>query len=379
MNKLLIVTTVPCTLDRILIGQPKFLNGFFTVVLVSSSGVDKSAEREGVPSFVVEMHRGISPLKDLLSIYRLVKVIFYEKPDVIHSFTPKAGLVSAIAGFLCRVPVRVHTFTGLIFPSLNGVKKTAVKMMDKLIVALNTHIVPEGQGVWNQLIDDGFDDAKFEIIGNGNIAGVDLNYFCSEYSTNINSEKFSQRVSKEESTCFLFVGRLNKDKGIKELVKAFLLLKDDSVLLLAGDIDEARPPEKEILDEVTLHANIFSLGHVDDVRTVMSVADCLILPSYREGFPNVVLQAGAMSLPAIVTDISGCNEIITQGENGWLVEPKNILALKDAMENFKAYEEVEIQTIKRAAKKNVHQKYDRTYYQQEILEYYRNKLNENIC
>jgi glycosyltransferase involved in cell wall biosynthesis len=378
VKRIVLVTTVPLTLDYILAGQPEFLNKNFSVVLVSSDGVNVSAHREDVPFYTVNMNRGISPIKDLVSIFLLIKVILQEKPDVIHSYTPKAGLVSAISAFLCRVPIRIHTFTGLIFPSLSGVKKVIVKAMDKLIVTLNTRIVPEGMGVWMQLVDAGFSDRKFEIIGNGNIAGVDLEYFSLSSLDEKLCLGLEEILPIGAETRFLFVGRLHQDKGIKELVNAFSELPGQPVLILAGGLDETQPPDAEVLNEIMCNPNIIELGHVNTVRECMAIADCLVLPSYREGFPNVVLQAGAMALPAIVTDISGCNEIITHQENGWLVKPRDVLSLKTAMKTFIEISDNELDSSKYIALKNIHQKFDRKIYHQELLSFYRRMLDEKV-
>ena len=373
-KKLVIITTVPETLATILNTQPKFLSQKYEVHLVSSSGVKEVAIKEGCNFSVVNMYRGISPVKDLCSIYQLSKVLLKIKPDLIHSYTPKAGLISALASFFVSIPVRIHTFTGLIFPTETGFKHHILKFMDKLVVTLNTHIVCEGKGVKHQLESAGFSERKLKIIGNGNIAGVDLDYFspnavCSEKIDNIRS-----RYKLKDPKLFIYIGRLNKDKGIKELVQSFVKLNGPSRLILIGVLDKTLPPDNETLRLIQEDNQISHLGFMHDIRPFLSLSDCLILPSYREGFPNVILQAGAMGIPCIVTDVPGSNEIITQNENGWIVRTKCSSSLINAMEHFLTLDETKLITVKESAIENIKNKYGREFYQKELVKYYEEVL-----
>jgi glycosyltransferase involved in cell wall biosynthesis len=369
MKKIMLITTVPETFETILNTQPKFLSSIHDVHIVSSQGIETSATKEGVNCSVVDMKRGISPFFDILSIWNLAKVILKEKPDIIHSFTPKAGLISAIAGYILLVPNRVHTFTGLIFPTQIGMRKLLLKFIDKVIIKLNTKIVCEGQGVWNELATANISDTKFKIIGNGNIAGVDLNYFSYDQL-----EEFKAKAPTElkliNHTKFLFVGRLNRDKGIKELVEAFEEVEDDSTLIILGSIDKTAPPSQCILNKIIRNKKIIHLGFLNDIRPILSLSDCIILASYREGFPNVILQAGAMGLPSIVSNVSGSNEIIKHDVNGWIVPVKNTRALESEMKKFISLDKNLLSKLKEQAIKNVHNKYERKYYQNQILEFY---------
>lgn len=362
-SKILVITTVPETLETILQGQLSFLSTHYAVYAVSSPSMAKVFKNESVECFEVKMHRGVTPFKDVVSVYRLIKVINKLNPDVCHSYTPKAGLVTAIAAFLCRVPNRIHTFTGLIFPTKKGLMKFVLKALDKLVVVLNTQIICEGKGVLNQLLDNGFHQHKLSVIGNGNIAGVDLNYFTHQNNYNYSSGKN-----------FIFIGRLNKDKGIFELLESFSRLPQNNTLTIVGSVDETAPPDKASLHKIYSLENIFFLGFLKDIRGSLGQADCLILPSYREGFPNVVLQAGAMGKPCIVTNVPGSNEIIMHGVNGWIVPPRGIDELESAMLQFIHLSDDDIKSMSNNARANICDKYCRNFYLKELLSFYQGML-----
>ena len=375
-KKLMVVTTVPDTLEFILESQPRFLNGHYQVIVVSSEPkrLDLFAQKEGVRALAVEMARGISPLRDLTSIVRMFRVMRAERPDIVHSYTPKAGMVCAIAGFLARVPVRIHTFTGLIFPYCSGVKRQLLKRIDSLVCLLNTHIVPEGQGVKNDL--QPICHKPLQVIGFGNIAGVDLSHFTPD-SAVLQQAAAELRTTRQlqNKTVFCFVGRLNQDKGIQELCQAFCRLDPaQHALLVVGGLDQENPIDPATVQALKQSPGIHWLGFQSDVRIALAAADVFVLPSYREGFPNVVLQAAAMAKPALVTNVSGSNEIIRHGHNGWIVEAKNAVALFAQMNEISKISDAELRQKGQNALQLVQQRFDRRYYQGELLKFYQGIL-----
>lgn len=336
--KLIRISTVPVSLNV-------FCNGLFSelkeegydVVAVSSPGeaLDEIQSRENVEVFAVPMERHISPLKDIKSLFKLVRVFRKVKPDMVHSITPKAGLLSMMAGWLCKVPIRLHTFTGLVFPTASGLKQKILIFTDRLTCACATHIVPEGEGVKRDLINYKITNKPLKVLGYGNIKGIDLNLFNPE-DEEVKEKAASLR--KEGVFTFIFVGRLVRDKGINELIMAFSRLNQafaESRLILVGnqesDLDPLLP---EVLAEIDSNPAIEAVGHQADVRPWLAASDALVFPSYREGFPNVVIEAGAMGLTSIVTDINGSNEIIIEGKNGVIVPSKDEEALFNAMKSF---------------------------------------------
>lgn len=322
-KKLLVITTKPQTLNFILKGQPKALSSAFNVVVVTSpdDGFELIAQRENVEVFPVPMERGINIFKDLVSLFKMIRIINKVKPDIVQTYTPKAGLVGIMASFFCRVPVRVHTFTGLIFPYRTGLLQKLLVVIDKLICRLATNIVPESEGVKALLKEYSITDKELTLIGKGNIAGVDCTHFSAEHFA----------VEKANVFTFVYVGRIHCDKGIKELIEAFSGIREDARLVLIGDFDDEGPLDHATLSAIKNNEKILLAGFKGDIRSDVLKAHVLVLPSYREGFPNVILQAGALGLPSIVTDIPGSNELIVDGVNGWIVPVKSIIPLRDAM------------------------------------------------
>lgn len=339
--KIIRTSTVASSLDFLLKGQLAFLNKKYEVVAVS--GQDKHlgnvACREGVRIEVVEMQRSISPLKDLVSLWKLFWLFKKEQPQIVHSITPKAGLLSMLAAKLAGVPIRMHTFTGLIFPSKTGFLQQLLIFMDRLLCACATHIYPEGQGVKNDLIKYKITTKPLKVIANGNVNGIDIAYFEKGAVPSDRLKSLRRELSiKDNDFVFVFVGRLVKDKGIEELVNAFdqLVKRHPSVkLLLVGPEEkELDPLSSSCLNIIQNNPAIISVGFQNDVRPYLALSKVLTFPSYREGFPNVPMQAGCFDLPCIVTDINGCNEIIVAGENGLIIPVKDTTALKIAMEKL---------------------------------------------
>jgi glycosyltransferase involved in cell wall biosynthesis len=315
------------SLNILLKDQLAFLNDYYDVVAISGQDIhlENIANRERVKTISVEFKRNISVIHDFISLIKLYKVLKFEKPLIIHSITPKAGLLSMIAAYFAKVPIRIHTFTGLVFPSKTGFLKFLLINLDKILCLFATHIIPEGNGVKNDLLKYKITNKPLKIIANGNVNGINLDYFDP------NLYSFQKKVSLKKSLfildtdfVFIYIGRLVADKGINELIHAFNNLKNKNVkLLLIGDFEEALDPLfSSTLKLINTNNAIISVGFQDDVRPYFSIANALVFPSYREGFPNVVLQASAMNLPCIVTNINGCNEIIQDGLNGIIIEPK---------------------------------------------------------
>jgi glycosyltransferase involved in cell wall biosynthesis len=319
------------------------MSAFFEVVCVSSGpakDLEEVAKREGVKVQEVEMTRQITPFKDLKSVWKLYKLFKKEKPDIVHSITPKAGLLSMLAAKFARVPIRIHMFTGLIFPSKTGAIQKLLIQMDRLLCWAATDIIPEGKGVKQDLIQYNITNKPLKILANGNVNGIDINFFNNSlYTEDPIQELKAQLGISEKDFVFVFVGRLVSDKGINELVKAFNWLTSQPVnrkthykLLLVGPLEtELDPLQDQTLNEIQSNPNIITTGFQPDVRPYFAISNALVFPSYREGFPNVVMQAGAMGLPSIVTDINGCNEIIEDGKNGLIIPPKDTKALQEKM------------------------------------------------
>lgn len=330
--KLLRITTSSVSLDLLLKGQLSFLNQYYEVVGVASGkeGLQKVEEREGIRTVEVKMHRNINLFGDILSFWKMIRVVARERPFMIHANTPKGSLLGMIAGWWCRVPHRIYTVTGLRFETAHGPFRRLLIGMERLTCACATKVIPEGEGVRQTLIRERITRKPLTVILNGNINGVDMEHFrrseeIYEQATRLKSKVFS----------FCFVGRLVRDKGIRELVHAFARLHEvhpDTRLFLVGPLEQDLDPlDKATLDLMNSSPGIVCTGYQSDIRPFLAASDVFVFPSYREGFPNVVMQAGAMGLPAIVTDISGSNEIILDGKNGMIIPPRDQQALFESM------------------------------------------------
>lgn len=346
MHKLIRVTTVPLSLNLLLEGQLSFLSKYYSVLAISGKGkdLDEVGRRERVPTVAIEMERGISVFKDLKSFWQLYRCFKKEKPQIVHSITPKAGLLSMAAAYFARVPIRMHTFTGLVFPSKSGLFQRLLIYMDRCLCYFATQVYPEGEGVKRDLIHYKITKKPLKVLANGNINGIDTSHFSLDAITQEEKIQLCHALGiKHQDFIFVFVGRLVGDKGINELVAAFVRLNTFAPtnqvgsggvakLLLVGPFESHLDPlQPETLNEIHSNPNILSVGFQADVRPYFSISNVLVFPSYREGFPNVVMQAGAMGLASIVTNINGCNEIIEEGKNGILIPVRNTAALYEAM------------------------------------------------
>ena len=296
-----------------------------------------------------------------------------EKPEIVHSMTPKAGLITMIASWLARVPVRIHTFTGLVFPTSTGIKRRILMATDWLTCACATNIIPEGDGVKTDLLNNNITSKPLNVLGYGNIRGIDLNYY--------NPELYSSSYKDDNIFRFLLVGRIVGDKGINELVEAFIRLNythPQTKLILVGpeepELDPLRSETRAIIDK---HPDIDAVGPQKDVRPFYAQADAFVFPSYREGFPNVVIEAGAMGLPSIVTDINGSREIIIEGENGVIVPPKNADALLKAMKRFVENRD-EVKTMANNARSLIASRYEQTFVRQCLKDFYKKAIENKV-
>lgn len=343
---------------------------------LSSPGpdLDEIHEREGVEVSAVKMSRNISPPADLLSLCRLIGFFRREKPVMVHSITPKAGLLTMTASWLCRVPVRVHTFTGLVFPTASGLKRRLLKITDRLTCAFATHIVPEGEGVKRDLIRNNITRKSLEVLGFGNIKGVDTAVFDPGKEDVLAA---SVKLRKEGCFTFVFVGRLTEEKGIREMVEAFKSVSENNpnVRLVLVGWKEFQDPRvnAEFERELSSNPKIEFVGFQEDIRPWLAASDVLLLPSYREGFPNVVIEGGAMGLPSVVTDINGANEIIEDGVNGLIVTPRDSHVLADAMERLMSDGKLR-EEMSRRARPMIQSRFEQEYVRGCLLDFYRSLL-----
>ena len=383
MKKILLVTTVSETINGILAGQPRYLRGTFNVYLACSdkSFFPKIEKKEGIFPSYIPMLRGISPFFDLYSLFKMIVLILRIRPDVVHSYTPKAGMIAMVASMICRVPIRIHTFTGLIFPTASGLRQKTLMLADRLICLCATRVVPEGNGVKNDLINFKITNKTLQLIGNGNIAGIDVNFFNPD-DIAINKEAFNIRSKlgvSQNAFLICFIGRLNYDKGIKELLMAFNSIENEKKhLIIVGPLDQAAPISDAEVNEINTNKKISWMGYLQDVRPILALSDVLVLPSYREGFPNVLLEAGAMGRVCISTNVSGANEIIDDGITGFIVPIKDDRSLKAKLLHVMKIPTLELEVMGKAARKKICELFERKSYLNKLTDFYLNEIRNKL-
>lgn len=340
MKKLIRVTTSDISLFLLLRGQLKFLNNYYEVVgLSSDTGLLHQVEkREGIRVIELAMRREISIMRDLLCLWHMYRIFKKEKPFIVHTNTPKGSLLSMMAALVAKVPHRIYTVTGLRYQGASGVGRFVLMSMERLTCLCANKVIPEGEGVKRTLIADGITRKPLKVIHNGNINGINTHYFSPEGRQTQREETRRRLGIEADEFAFVFIGRIVKDKGMDELAEAMnrlLRMNKKCKLMLVGWFERE---QGSITEE---HENFFRnndsvsyVGYKKDVRPYLAAADALVFPSYREGFPRVVLEAGSMGLPSIVTDINGCNEIIVEGENGVIIPPRDKNSLYEAMLHF---------------------------------------------
>ena len=344
--RLVRITTVPVSLRLLLKGQMKYMKEQgFEVIMISSPGEDAELveQQEDCEIITLPMERTVKPLADLRSLIRLTRILKNLQPDIVHTHTPKAGLLGMMAAKIAGVPVRLHTIAGLPWMEAKGISRFILKTMEKLTVALANRVYPNSKGLYAFLQKEKITRRldRLKLLGHGSSNGIDCDYFSPEAVKPSEVEAIRKESGiRNEGWVWIFAGRLVNEKGIHELLTAFqqihLLYPMDQLWLLGEEERKRDPLTQEDIQIMERHPAIKRWGFQKDVRPYFAAADVLVFPSYREGLPNVPLQAGAMGCALIVTDINGCNEIVTHQENGFLVQPKNEAQLLDAMQRIRS-------------------------------------------
>lgn len=322
------------------------MSQYFETHAASAPGweLDDLITHENTTVHPIKMERQPAPKQDLASLFKLRKLINTLKPQIVHTHTPKAGLLGMLAAYLSRVPVRLHTVAGIPWMESVGKKRKLLQLMERLTYRLATHVYSNSFALKDFILENRLlPEHKLSVIANGSSNGINTEWYRRSADVLHAAESLKKEWGITDEKVILFVGRLVKDKGIEELLEAFqeIRTKHKVKLLLVGPFEKERDPLSRWAEGlIEKDHDIITPGYVKDVRPYMAISHLLAFPSYREGFPNVPMQAGAMGLPSIVTDINGCNEIIEHEVNGLIIPPKSAAALTESLGRLLTDEEL---------------------------------------
>lgn len=366
MKKLIILVTVPIVLETWLKGQAKYLSHYYDVeIMTSYAQSTKTIEAyENVPVRHIEFNRKINLLKDLKVLMKLLIYFYKSKPEIVYTLTPKAGLLGMLASWMYRVPLRVHNVVGLPLMEAKGKRKMILAVTERITYFCATHVYANSFNLKNYM-QKYLTCKDVNVIAQGSVNGVDIDWFCDTVDFETKQNLKQQLDVKNGDFIITFVGRIVKDKGINELISVFDTLSQSYnhlKLLLIGDLEEEFDPISEKSKEIMhQHKQIVHVKFQQDIRVFLSITDLFVLPSYREGLPNVLIEAGSYGIPLLATNINGCNEVIIHEKNGLLVDPKNEVALQNGIEKFLTDKDF-YQKVKKSARESIVSRYAQHYF-----------------
>lgn len=385
MPKLIRITTVPISLSKLLTGQMRFMkaNGF-DVMMVSSegTGIEQIINYEGCNHVVIPFTRKITPIQDIKCILILIQTFKRHKPDIVHTHTPKAGLLGMFAAWICNVPVRLHTVAGLPFQTTTGFKRRLLMNIEKITYMCSNEVWPNSCSLKEYILDNELcDPNKLKVIGRGSTNGIDPEDFKVESLEPRTLSTIKEKIKyNNRNKYLLFVGRVVKDKGIEELVRVFKrfdqIFENLNLIIVGPYEQELDPISPQVINEIENNSKIFFVGFSNEVKYFMYLADIFIFPSHREGFPNVPMQAALMDCPVIASNITGNIDIIENNVNGRLFEKGNEADLFSTI-NKALLEMAETNRMAKKLKEKVIKYYNRNLIHSLILEEYLQLLVKN--
>lgn len=306
------------------------------VVCSPEEGSRQLDEMPGITFTAINIPRKISPAQDLMALVALYRYFRKFRFEIVHSVTPKAGLLCAVAALLARTPIRLHTFTGQPWVELSGPLRWAAKASDWLITHLNTRCYADSESQRAFLVSHGIAQPRqIRVLGSGSLSGVDLQRFDSNRLSGGAEATRTELSIPSGAKVITFIGRVTRDKGIAELIAAFSALPRQPqgvILILVGPAETKWDPLPEgVMHEIATNPNIRAVGYSQTPEKYLAVSHLLCLPSYREGFGNVVIEAAALGIPTVGTRIVGLSDTIIDGVTGILVPPRQVAPLTDAL------------------------------------------------
>lgn len=374
--KFFIVTTIPgslCFFD----GQYERFCEEFDVTAISSEReqLELFGRQRGIKVHYIPMEREISLLTDICGLFKFIGYFRKEHPEIVHGNTPKGGLLSMLAAWFTRVPVRIYMCHGLRYQGCSGFKRKLLMFMERISCRCATQVVCVSKGVARVLIDDRITNKQPVVVWNGSVNGIDACKFNPNnyYDKVAIREKYG--ISKDNFV-LTFVGRIVKDKGVNELVEAFSVLSQknsEMKLLLIGRFEEANAILERTKEIIENNSAIIAPGPQYNIPEILSITDLFVLPSYREGFGLSLMEAGAMGVPSVATDIIGCNEVVVDHENGILIPPYSSSSIVDAVENL--YNDKELLfALRNKSRESIVNRFESQTLLNKYMEYYKSLI-----
>ena len=384
--RVLRIVTVPLTFETILTGQIRFLNeNGYEVMMASdtSNNIDALTTRENCPHFTINFRRKINLYQDFVALIQTYRLIQKLRPDVVHTQTPKAGLLGMAAAWLLGVPVRLHTVGGLPLLEKPLPFRLLLICTEWLTYVFATRVFVNSFELKSYMENNIYGShSKFKIIGQGSTNGIDSDYFKRSDELEDLANKLRVKFGFADSDfVWIYVGRITRDKGITELVQAFLSLNQENqttkLIILGGfdvESDFVLPKTEQIIKG---HSCIQHIGFQADVRPYLVLADAFVFPSYREGLPNALMEAACIETPIVASDVMGCREVVQHEVSGLLVSPKNVSSLVQSMRRLQTNPALR-RRLGQTARALVSTKYERQPLWQAILIAYQDAINYKI-
>ena len=350
MKKLCFVVSSPATARAFLKGPMQILAKKYALHLIANTQ-DIAALKKELPIKAVHfqaIERGVNPIKDLWCLISMWRFLRREKFDALHSVSPKAGLMAMLGGYLARVPLRTHTFTGQVWANKKGVYRLILKSIDRLIARCASHVLVDGKSQLSYLKAHGIVGEQAQVLGKGSICGVSLERFNP--TKEIRQKRRNALSIAEDECVFMFLGRLNKDKGVIDLIQAFAQLdqakKPSSLFLVGHDEEQIKARFQHI------SSKIHFIPFEKKPEELLQACDSFCLPSYREGFGLSVIEAAALEKPIICSNAYGLADTIVEGETGLRHAVGDIEGLKQQF-NYALNHPKEIRAMGKAGRKYV--------------------------
>ncbi|MES2646931.1 MAG: glycosyltransferase family 4 protein [Bacteroidota bacterium] len=377
--KLVRITTVALSLKYLLPGQMKFMREHgFDVTMMSAAGneIPFVEAAEGCTFHEVPLSRTINPVQDLKCIWHLYRWLKKYKPQIIHSETPKAGLVGMISGLLAGVPVRIHTVAGLPLMVEKGFKYWLLVWVERITNACATNVWPNSFSLQKIMLQKKLArPGKMQVLAYGSSNGTNTSRYSAASIIPGRLAEIKAQINYDDRLLYnLCVARLVKDKGIAELVEAFSTVynqDDRQRLLLVGPYEKHLDPLPEpTIQLIDTHPGIIRVAITDAVEYFLFIARIFIFPSYREGFPNVVMEAGSMGIPVVCSRIEGNVDMVDHEVTGLLFESQNTADLLDKWTYAIKNPEI-MRNMGEALQQKIRKYYDRTVIWNAIHQAYR--------